>query len=307
MPGAVVAPELVPVPLEGLVGETPLDFSLYLATGPSRTVLYRDSKTSFLPEHLNRLRQEGVGRLFIRTSEAGNYARRVETSLDAILRDRAIPLEQRAEVLHTVAVEIANDLFKEEPTKAGVHRAELLFGSTASLVLREQKGFHALRQALRASPTLANHAMSVGVLSLGLARHVLEPEPRNLAQAALAGLLHDVGRIGHEDELHEKDPEHAQRGHDLLQDLGIPAPICECALLHHERWDGKGFPNGLAGDRIPPLVRIVAIVNLFEKVYSKGQRQEPRLGVFDTLRVLAQVYRGCFDERLAVLLVQIFR
>ena len=80
--------------------------------------------------------------------------------------------------------------------------------------------------------------------------------------------------------------------------------VVEAARSHHERWDGSGFPQALKGAQIPELARIVGLVNTFDKVYSA---QQPRVGVFDALRILAQAYRGCFDEKLALGLVKLFR
>lgn len=123
-----------------------------------------------------------------------------------------------------------------------------------------------------------------------------------LTMAGLAGLLHDVGRVGHEDIDH--DPEHAERGAALLRSLGLPAPVVDAARSHHECHDGSGFPQGLRDQQIPEMARIVGVVNTFDKVYSA---QQPRVGVFDALRILAQAYRGCFHERMAMGLVKLFR
>jgi putative nucleotidyltransferase with HDIG domain len=149
---------------------------------------------------------------------------------------------------------------------------------------------------------LASHSLTVAFLSMGLARIVLGGDGGTLVHAGLAGLLHDVGKVGHEELDH--DPEHTLRGADLLRSLGMPPPVVDAARAHHERWDGTGFPAGKQGAAIPELARIVGIVDSFDKVYSQ---QSPRVGVFDALRILAQAYRGCFDERLAVGLVKLFR
>ncbi|MGK0303450.1 MAG: HD-GYP domain-containing protein (c-di-GMP phosphodiesterase class II) [Planctomycetota bacterium] len=78
----------------------------------------------------------------------------------------------------------------------------------------------------------------------------------------------------------------------------------EAAQSHHECFDGTGYPKGLRGKEIPELARIVGLVNLFDKVYND---QEPRVGVFDALRIMAQAYRGSFDERMAQGFVKLFR
>ncbi|MFL5846520.1 MAG: HD-GYP domain-containing protein [Solirubrobacteraceae bacterium] len=92
-----------------------------------------------------------------------------------------------------------------------------------------------------------------------------------------AGPLHDVGKIGVPDAILLKPgalaPEertimerHAQAGHELLVDshnelLQLGAEI---ALHHHERWDGGGYPHGLAGEAIPLPARIVAVADVFD-------------------------------------------
>ena len=73
-------------------------------------------------------------------------------------------------------------------------------------------------------------------------------------------------------------------------------------MSHHERWDGTGFPSGLRGEEIPPIARVVGLVNTFDKVYTA---QRPKIGVFDALRIMAQAYRGCFDSKLTSGLVKL--
>jgi len=89
-----------------------------------------------------------------------------------------------------------------------------------------------------------------------------------------AALLHDVGKIGVSDGVLNKPgpllPEerkaveaHVRIGHDLLN--GVPAlrDVASAVLYHHERYDGHGYPEGLAGDRIPIASRIVAVVDAY--------------------------------------------
>ena len=52
------------------------------------------------------------------------------------------------------------------------------------------------------------------------------------------------------------------------------------------------------------MARVVGLVNTFDKVYTT---QQPRVGVFDALRILAQAYRGCFEPKLAAGLISLFR
>ena len=81
------------------------------------------------------------------------------------------------------------------------------------------------------------------------------------------GLLHDIGKIGvHEDIIHKnsrlsddeflKIKEHTIKGYEILKEINDMPNLREGARWHHERYDGKGYPDGLAGDEIPVSARI---------------------------------------------------
>lgn len=290
------------VPLAGLAAREPLAFPVYLRTAELAWVLYRPATSELDAGHIGRLVAEGVGQVFVRSSDREAYFARVDDALDDILLERDVPIETRAEVLQGVATLMAESLLAGPPDRARISRARKVMMATSGLMLREAKGFAALRKVMSGSGALAHHSLTVGFLSMGLSRLVLGADASQLTMAGLAGLLHDVGCVGHEDQAN--DPEHPLRGADYLTKLGLPGPVIEVARSHHERWDGSGFPYGLSGVQIPELARVVGLVNTFDKVYS-GQR--PRVGVFDALRILAQAYRGCFEARLATGLVQLFR
>jgi HD-GYP domain-containing protein (c-di-GMP phosphodiesterase class II) len=89
-----------------------------------------------------------------------------------------------------------------------------------------------------------------------------------------AMLLHDVGNIGVSDGVLNKpvsllEPErelvraHVQIGHDLLKQVALLDGVAEVVRHHHERYDGTGYPDGLAGEDIPIAARIIAVVDAY--------------------------------------------
>jgi hypothetical protein len=95
----------------------------------------------------------------------------------------------------------------------------------------------------------------------------------------LAGLLHDVGKIGIDDGVLRKPgkltpaefehiQQHVRIGHNILVDLKQLDKVLPVVLHHHESWDGSGYPEGLAGEQIPPLARIVAVADAFDAMKS---------------------------------------
>ena len=120
---------------------------------------------------------------------------------------------------------------------------------------------------------------------LGLAMGMTATEAETLRNASL---LHDVGKIAVPDAILTKpgkltDEEwvvmrrHAEAGAAILS--GSRAPIMrmaeEIALTHHERWDGGGYPAGLAGEAIPLVGRICAVCDVFDALLSPRPYKEP--------------------------------
>jgi len=96
------------------------------------------------------------------------------------------------------------------------------------------------------------------------------------------GLLHDVGKVGIPNSVLNKpgkltDDEydiiktHTIKGHEVLKDISVVPELSVGALAHHERYDGKGYPNGLSGDEIPQVASIIAVADSFDAMYSDRQ------------------------------------
>ena len=65
--------------------------------------------------------------------------------------------------------------------------------------------------------------------------------------------------------------EHTTKGHEVLKDISAVPELAVGALSHHERHDGKGYPNGLSGNDIPEVARIIAVADSFDAMYSDRQ------------------------------------
>jgi len=124
---------------------------------------------------------------------------------------------------------------------------------------------------------LHGHVHRVSNLSVDLGRGVGLGED-DLERLALAGVLHDVGKIhmdpailGKPGPLSESERElmerHPELGFAMARNRMDPK-VAEAILYHHERFDGRGYPFGLAGDAIPILSRIVLVADAFDAMTS---------------------------------------
>ncbi len=122
------------------------------------------------------------------------------------------------------------------------------------------------------------HSQRVREYTLTLAE-ALGLKHDDLIQTGRGALLHDVGKIGVRDSILLKPGKlseeewvemrmHPQIGYNILQNIEFLSPAAEIVLCHQERWDGKGYPNGLAGSDIPLGARIFAVVDTLDAMTS---------------------------------------
>ncbi len=154
-----------------------------------------------------------------------------------------------------------------------------------------------------------NHVIRMSHIARLIAQQAgLGPEAVQLLFQTAA--MHDVGKIGIPDQILLKpgpltDEErkviqtHPQIGADIIgkHDNELLATARTIALTHHERWDGTGYPQGLQGDQIPLMGRIVAIADVFDALVNKRPYKEA-LPVSQALAIMAEERGKLFDPHL---------
>lgn len=150
-----------------------------------------------------------------------------------------------------------------------VERHETLFVQTVT----------ALAQAVEMRDTYTgNHTQRVTTYSLLLAEELGLPDDQR-RQLRVATLLHDIGKIAIDDQILRKpgrlsDAEfaemktHVTRGAEIIQMIPGLSWALPVVRGHHERFDGRGYPDGLAGEGIPLIARVVAVADAFDAMTS---------------------------------------
>ncbi len=163
--------------------------------------------------------------------------------------------------------------------KIDMRQIEGLVQDMADSIEGHPDALTSLARIKRADQYLYAHSVAVSALMTALAR-TLELSDEQIRLAGMAGLLHDIGKVRDPDEAPGKlgrpiQPaqellrKHPQAGAEALrQDPNVPPEVIDVCLHHHERVDGKGFPDGLAGEDISLLARMAAICNYYDEVIS---------------------------------------
>jgi putative nucleotidyltransferase with HDIG domain len=137
----------------------------------------------------------------------------------------------------------------------------------------------ALVSAIDASdPFTRGHSYRISKYAVRIARHLGVPE-RDIEEIEYGALLHDVGKIAIQHDVLLKPGRltegeralmrtHPKVGHDILKGLKFLKGAAEIVWCHHEQPNGKGYPRGLYGDRIPMGSRIIMVVDAFDAMTS---------------------------------------
>ena len=163
-------------------------------------------------------------------------------------------------------------------------RAHELSAQSAIRLARNRLARGLLRPPGREFPHLEKHALSVSRLSWVVAHRLGLPREQ-CEVAALAGLLHDVGMLELDyDHLYRmKTPgpderrsyrNHVVEGERIVAEAGL-VDVQGAVRNHHERWDGRGYPDGLAGDAIPLVARIVHAAEVWDVLTSPESYRRP--------------------------------
>jgi putative two-component system response regulator len=122
------------------------------------------------------------------------------------------------------------------------------------------------------------HSQRVASMTLAMAKR-FGIEGEELTHVWRGALLHDLGKIGVPDGILHKNgsltederaimQKHPQYAYDMLKSISFLKPALEIPYAHHERWDGLGYPNGIAGEEIPFSARIFSVVDVFDALVS---------------------------------------
>jgi PAS domain S-box-containing protein len=201
----------------------------------------------------------------------------------------AVPLLVKGQVLGVLEVLVDNDVCHSNDCREFLVAMALQLAialDNANLLQERERAFNELQTAYEATiQSLAqaleirdretkNHSARVVAWTERLAKRMGYPSDQ-LEHLRRGVYLHDIGKIGIPDHILLKPGpltaeewdimrKHPQHAYDLLKDIEYLQPALEIPYSHHERWDGSGYPHGLAGTAIPLGARIFAVIDIWD-------------------------------------------
>jgi putative two-component system response regulator len=166
-------------------------------------------------------------------------------------------------------------------------------------------------------PYTGKHCQRLAVSSVMLGE-ALGLSSQDLTSLYRGGFLHDIGKIAIPDAILFKEGKltddewdvmrsHPLRGEDICRGMKSLWPVLPIIRSHHERWDGTGYPDGLAGEEIPLVARIMQVADIFdalttERPYKRALTPEAAFAVMED-----EVRRGWRDPELVPLFASIIQ
>jgi len=224
-----------------------------------------------------------------RAFASGKYVTRVEIR-------SGNEIGELAHTFNTMASEIENQIDKLQ--KAADENNELFLATIRTLA-----------ETIDAKdPYTKGHSVRVNRYSVIIARELGMSE-EEINDIHVASLMHDLGKIGIDDNILKKPgkltPEefeimktHAARGAQIMTPIKQMQRVLAGLRSHHEKWEGGGYPDGLAGEEIPLMARIIAVADTFDAIST--QRPYQRARTFEeALDIVNSSLKGTvLDERI---------
>lgn len=297
---------LVPISGRTLASGVPLKTDLYCAAGDgARPVLFCKTGDRLGPERLSRL-STTVLSLYIDRRGSRAYQQYLRSNWSEIVLQISDAAGQ-VSVVGDIVREVLGDEFRAGNTDSILSAARELAGCICDVIIEKDCLASELHEVLQHDYDTVTHSTNVALYCVVLARK-LGFAAQDLRDIALGGLLHDIGKVGLDENLLQKPGQltklqyreimrHPMIGFEkLVNHRDIRFPQLMMIYQHHERMDGTGYPVRVIAEEIHPWARICSIADAYTSLTS----YRPYRDALDPPQALDQLCRaeGAFDSEM---------
>ncbi|MEN6466624.1 MAG: HD domain-containing phosphohydrolase [Syntrophaceae bacterium] len=226
----------------------------------------------------------------------------VSPEFGRLLRDRGADPVSKAAAVKEFSLGMMKKLY-EDPTAGNIAAVKSGIYDIVEMFLDEDETANELIKQSDYNNNPQTHSVNVGMLSILLAKRVLDVDSHNFHELGVGFFLHDIGKVRIDPKIinsrgrlnkaeWEQMKKHPEFGFQFLRAAGQLSEECwNIVLQHHERVDGKGYPQGLARDEINLYARICSIADVYDALTSTRTYRK-RLKPFDALIVMRNEMLG---------------
>ncbi|MCR9075090.1 MAG: HD-GYP domain-containing protein [bacterium] len=278
--------EYFPVPIDAIQSEG-LGFDLYLIYEGCQAVLYRKSGASYSMCDCDELREKGITHFYVRNVEHQQFQRAVcEQACDAF-EDASVVREKRTRMVRDSCGKMIENFMTSQRVDGISETLGMMAGKFGEWCNNDKSEFSYLLDMSEHDFYTTTHMVNVGVGCTLLGAELLGNDHEMVQVLSLGGLIHDVGKCGVPTDVLNKEGKlsddewgmirkHPELGASILRGQeGISPELVDMTLNHHERLDGKGYPNGIRADEISFHARVCSVVDVYDALSSARPYRGP--------------------------------
>jgi HD-GYP domain-containing protein (c-di-GMP phosphodiesterase class II) len=297
------------IQLESLIPETLPGVALFIRHGENN-VLYKDGALTFTQTDKERLMGNNVKFLFVKSSEMSQYNQYVESNLSALMNDESLEPLERQNVLYQASVNYVHEIFDSPAVaiKQNVERCRKLIQNILTDVIGSNGVMTALSGLVDHNAYTYVHSVQVATYSISLHVRIFELGHDELVDVGIGSLFHDYGKVyipkvvldkpGKLTAIEFKEMrQHPVYGYRTLKDLEIFSPVSLGIVKHHhEKENGKGYPDGLLSYDIARSSKITAISDVFSAL-TTNRSYRAALTKDEAMDIMYGEMDGSFDTQ----------
>lgn len=284
--------------------------ALYIDPGTGEPpVLYAASNTPFTVEQRQRLEQNRITQLLIKTEDQASFRRYVEWHIADVLFDDTISTGDKSRIVHFTARSLVEELLANPEADEGFRRSGAMIENTVDFLFRNAEAARYLITAASFSYDAYAHSVNTTVYALAFAQKMGMRRLDSLLDFGLAVLLRDIGlsRVdpGNWDSERAMDlaqfdayKQHPVISEHILKESGlVSSDALHMVRHHHERMSGHGFPDGLGGHELSEHARMVCIADTFDSLTTNRDHRSGH-STYTALRIMSTDSRQDYDQDL---------
>lgn len=299
--------KLIRVPTDYLLNEDRvIDFNIYTRRSGNNEPLLLIPANTDLDRVRELLARKNHGPLFITEDAADNFQNFIESSIGSIIKNPAIPLNDKTTLVHACARNIMQDVFANPRSGRNIRRVHNITNTIIHLTISDQDSIPNLLRLGSHDYYTFSHCINVAVFGIGLWLRVNKEDERELLDFSLGCILHDVGKTEIQNRILTKPGkltpeefklimEHPRHGYNLMAEHAS-AKTLDIILHHHEKIDGQGYPHGLRDEQISSNAKIAAIADVYDALTTNRPYAHARRS-FNALTLMKQEMVGHFAEK----------